>query len=370
MNISDFAEPAPLRDVLGYLVPGAVTVLALAFVTSPVLGRPPLAMFSSAVWDLWALIHLSLFLALSYVVGNLQVRLVEVVEGCVDRSARPSISSKPYCTERFVGSWRSKAMGKGARTDKARVALQAQLEGMGSVKYSDAEYYCLTLTGSGDGRICWAAQSVFAGWTDTRPKREMRVPCKVDPTKMLDLLTSIGQACLVVNELPDLLLYLRLGGHAIIRADLAEQYLPDLLELVEVARSTHAGYVTVGGLPRSKLLRASRGLRRRVLKRDGYCCRACGRSRDNHVDIEMHVHHIRPWGGGLGGLTEEDNLITLCNTCHGGLDPHFDLALYSHIGVDPFRIDMGEEHRELIEGIESYRAIVRALHGEENSECQ
>ena len=262
-------------------------------------------------------------------------------------------------------------MGKGARTDKARVALQAQLEGMGSVKYSDAEYYCLTLTGSGDGRICWAAQSVFAGLTDTRPKRQLRVPCKVDPTKMLDLLTSIGQACLVVNELPDLLLYLQLGGHAIIRADLTEQYLSDLLEPVEVAQTTDAVYVTVGSLPGSKLLKApSKKLRTRVLKRDGYCCRACGRSPHNDVYVDLHVHHIRPWGGGAGGLTEEDNLITLCNTCHGGLDPHFDLALYARIGVDPFRIDMGEEHRELIEGIETYRDIVQDLRGRENSESQ
>ena len=262
-------------------------------------------------------------------------------------------------------------MGREPGADKSREALQAQLEGMRSVKYSDAEYYCLTLTGSGDGRICWAAQSVFAGWTDSRPKRELRVPCKVDPIKMLDLLTSIGQACLVVNELPDLLLYLQLGGHAIIRADLAEQYLADLLEPVEVARSTHAGYVTVRRLPRSKLLKApSRPLRMRVLKRDGYCCRVCGRSPDNHVDIELNVHHIRPWGGGAGGLTEEDNLITLCNTCHGGLDPHFDLALYSRIGVDPFRVGMGEERGELVEGIETYRAIVLSLHGQENSQSQ
>jgi len=262
-------------------------------------------------------------------------------------------------------------MAKEARADKAREAIQAQLEGMGSVKYSVAEYYCLTLTGSGDGSICWAAQSVFAGWTDTTPKRELRVPSKVDPTKMLDLLASIGQACLVVNEPPDLFLYLQLGGHAIVRADIAEQHLSDLLKPVEVVKPTGPGYLGVTTLQRSERVKApSKTLRMRVLKRDGYCCRVCGRSPDDHVDIELHVHHVRPWGRGFGGLTEEDNLITLCNTCHGGLGPHFDPALYSRIGVDPFRIDMGEEHRELIEGIETYRTIVQALHGQENSESQ
>ncbi|WP_090804132.1 HNH endonuclease [Asanoa ishikariensis] len=54
-----------------------------------------------------------------------------------------------------------------------------------------------------------------------------------------------------------------------------------------------------------------------VLTRDGFRCRACGRSPNDHVDLELHVHHIRPWG--MGGLTHPLNLITLCNTCHRGL---------------------------------------------------
>jgi len=48
------------------------------------------------------------------------------------------------------------------------------------------------------------------------------------------------------------------------------------------------------------------------------------------------VHHIKPFSE--GGLTEKNNLITLCKTCHDGLYPHFDYSLYSLIDIekDPY----------------------------------
>jgi Holliday junction DNA helicase RuvB len=49
-------------------------------------------------------------------------------------------------------------------------------------------------------------------------------------------------------------------------------------------------------------------LRRKVLARDGHKCRLCG---SRH---RLHIHHIIPVS--MGGLTELDNLITLCRSCH------------------------------------------------------
>lgn len=69
-----------------------------------------------------------------------------------------------------------------------------------------------------------------------------------------------------------------------------------------------------------------------VLCRDNRRCRVCGRRPDDDVDIVLEVHHIRPWA--KGGATEMSNLITLCHTCHAGLDPHFDRGLFDY--VDPF----------------------------------
>src|SRR5258708_3087035 len=43
----------------------------------------------------------------------------------------------------------------------------------------------------------------------------------------------------------------------------------------------------------------------------------------------LHVHHICPHG--MGGLTELGNLVTLCHTCHGGLDPHYEARLLSMV---------------------------------------
>jgi HNH endonuclease len=60
----------------------------------------------------------------------------------------------------------------------------------------------------------------------------------------------------------------------------------------------------------------------RVLKRDGYRCVVCGRRPADHLDLELHVHHLIPWR--MHGPTAEENLVTLCGTCHKGLDPDFE----------------------------------------------
>ena len=51
-------------------------------------------------------------------------------------------------------------------------------------------------------------------------------------------------------------------------------------------------------------------LRRRVLARDGYCCRRCGNA------ARFEVHHIKPVAH--GGKNELGNLETLCRGCHIG----------------------------------------------------
>jgi 5-methylcytosine-specific restriction endonuclease McrA len=53
---------------------------------------------------------------------------------------------------------------------------------------------------------------------------------------------------------------------------------------------------------------AYRDLHREILKRDGWRCQICGRMED------LQVHHIQKRSK-LGDDAEE-NLITLCATCH------------------------------------------------------
>ena len=63
----------------------------------------------------------------------------------------------------------------------------------------------------------------------------------------------------------------------------------------------------------------------RVLKREGYRCVVCGRRPGDYTDLELHAHHVIPWR--MHGPTSEDNLVTLCGTCHKGLDPDFQPSL-------------------------------------------
>jgi 5-methylcytosine-specific restriction endonuclease McrA len=55
-----------------------------------------------------------------------------------------------------------------------------------------------------------------------------------------------------------------------------------------------------------------RAKRERILVRDAFVCRACGRVVSGH---EANVDHIVPLED--GGSDRDDNLQTLCRSCHG-----------------------------------------------------
>ena len=54
----------------------------------------------------------------------------------------------------------------------------------------------------------------------------------------------------------------------------------------------------------------------RVMLRDHFRCRLCGRSPATCHGLELHIDHIKPWSG--GGETVEENLQTLCSDCNHG----------------------------------------------------
>jgi 5-methylcytosine-specific restriction endonuclease McrA len=61
--------------------------------------------------------------------------------------------------------------------------------------------------------------------------------------------------------------------------------------------------------------RLNQRMRWRVLSRDGFRCRACGRSPDSD-GVALHVDHVEPLS--RGGLSQIDNLQTLCDDCNFG----------------------------------------------------
>jgi HNH endonuclease/Homing endonuclease associated repeat len=60
----------------------------------------------------------------------------------------------------------------------------------------------------------------------------------------------------------------------------------------------------------------SLALRFFVMRRDRFCCVACGRSPSAVPSLILEVDHVFPWS--MGGETIEENLQTLCFDCNRG----------------------------------------------------
>lgn len=245
-----------------------------------------------------------------------------------------------------------------------RQRLEAVVERMRIV--DDAfEYYAFTLTADLQGNPVFEYQSQWVGQGSKR-MRELRAASLVHPHNMRHLWTEIGQASVVVTDAETMAVYLRIGGNALIADDVAKQYLPDLLEPRECVPSPLGqGPRSLSQVPQSALNHApTQKLRTDVLRRDGFRCQGCGRRPADHVDITLHVHHVRPYGD--GGLTEASNLLTLCSTCHQGLKPDFDMtlleltpgALADEDALGELAQDDGAKFRE---GVRRYRDKIAAL---------
>jgi hypothetical protein len=188
-------------------------------------------------------------------------------------------------------------------------------------------YYALTIL-LGDRRE--PEFSCFTGWvgfTEESPRREIRKASLVHADRMLKGWRKLGEPGMVVNTADDFSLFFAFGGHAVVEQTLAESVVPEWLAPAVSVHVGEFGFASPEMLPPGAMQRAPTPKHRmRIIQRDNYRCRVCGRSPNDHVDLELHVHHVRPWA--VGGVTEDGNLITLCHTCHNGLDPHFEFALF------------------------------------------
>ena len=223
---------------------------------------------------------------------------------------------------------------------------------------SKVKYYAITFLGTCKGKIEYGVQTQWIGWADDKPGREIRQASIVNAEYIAKLWIEIGEDYLVVNSPNGLLLFFRFGGNALIKKELAEKHLDFILAPMETAFDGSFGFKSISNMPDHGFKRAPRPKHRmRVLQRDQYRCRICGRSPDNYTDIELHVHHIRPWSH--GGLTEDDNLITLCDTCHDGLEPHEEHSLFSMIFPKKWDSDKDLRSRKYYEGVHQYRQAAR-----------
>jgi len=189
------------------------------------------------------------------------------------------------------------------------------------------DYFAITIFLNEHGNPEHTLFSEWAGYTEDHPPREMRQASIVHADRMVYAWRESGESAMVVNTADDFILFFAFGGNAVVEEKIAMAIVPKWLAPNTVAHVGERGFVAISALPGSALKRAtSTKHRMRIIQRDNFRCRVCGRSPNDHTDVELHVHHIRPWAS--GGITEDTNLITLCHTCHNGLDPHFDVALY------------------------------------------
>ncbi len=170
--------------------------------------------------------------------------------------------------------------------------------------------------------------SQWAGYKDIEKHIEIRVPRPIDGELMKEELSKLGEPPMIINSRKEYSIYFFFGGHGLIKKGVFEELFGDKKD-VGSFKVGHYGFIEVTDEDIKRSKKAPSKMRGRVMKRDDRRCRICGRRPDDYEDLELHVHHIKPYSE--DGLTIEDNLITLCNTCHDGLEPHMDESLFEYL---------------------------------------
>lgn len=220
------------------------------------------------------------------------------------------------------------------------------------------DYYALTLHGDTNGRLYHSMYSHWVGFADQEHRIELREASIIYADRLVKLFREIGERCVIVDTPSDFEVYFLVGGHAVVEATLARTVIDDWLKAEPVVAHGALGFVSVDTLPKTATNRAPTAkMRMEVLKRDGYRCQVCGRRSVDHVDVELHVHHIRPWA--VGGLSTPKNLITLCHTCHKGLEPHYEQSLYGLIRESGAYGSLDDHGSAYWEGVRHYVEITR-----------
>lgn len=215
-------------------------------------------------------------------------------------------------------------------------------------------YHALSLTAHADGPCMVGSMNTrWIGWADAKRRVELRVSDPVS-IRYADKLEQCGVSWLYVVFDLDVLLFMRAGGAALVERALAEEYFPRIVEPAEAYLYGRSGFVEEGLLARgARSRRATAARRKAILARDRGRCRLCRRDPKDFIDMELEVHHIRPWAE--GGTTDPTNLITLCRRCHKALKPHFDRKLFDLVEQNDGSL------RKLGEQTASYRDATKRL---------
>lgn len=231
----------------------------------------------------------------------------------------------------------------------SRINSQSSLE-------TPEEVHALSLTALGDSICVEILGTIWAG--KSGGGKEIR---RARPHKDTDPWNLLKERWIRIEHRSHLLEFLTSGGHALINQEVIYTWWPELFAPTECFRYDQ-GVPFLGNdyLPPGAEERYPPPLiRRRVFARDDYRCRICGHSPEDHSAIKLEIHHVVEHA--LGGLTIENNLLTLCKNCHETAtppDPWLRGDMFDRIVVAASRF-----HRQSHEqGVADYRTwVARAL---------
>jgi hypothetical protein len=205
-------------------------------------------------------------------------------------------------------------------------SIDEKLAGLRNV-LPESKYYLICLLADEKLAAYIEMTSHWTGWSDAEMQVEIRAPSVVNANYLVDFWNQIEVPYCVVNIVDEMGVFMIAGGNGIVNTETADLILTEHLSDHPVVRTGRTGFKSQKYLDGNTFQRSpSPKKRMAIFKRDEKKCRICGRKPENNSDIELHIHHIRPWS--KRGVTDPDNLITLCHTCHKGLDPHDDESLF------------------------------------------
>ena len=197
-------------------------------------------------------------------------------------------------------------------------------------KPSGSDYYLVSVKPSSDN-ITYA--SFFSVWNSSKTdKHEERRIDTVQPEIVIRCFASDDQKVAIIDDVPSLYDLVNIGGHGLIEKNVMTNNWSEVL-VPKLTVATHGqGMIAYDSLPPKQKERVARNAyRMEIFARDFCQCRICGSSPDDSPHVTLEVHHIKPWEE--GGMTEPDNLITLCHACHSGIKAIDRSLLYKKIGI-------------------------------------
>lgn len=187
---------------------------------------------------------------------------------------------------------------------------QRMIQEIHAARERDDRWLLVHLTGGADGTIKLGSDTVFEGFKDSRELRGPRWRTLSSAQEFFD----VGYSGLVAGELTAYLLFRKLLGKnvpkgVIMHLDAVHRWAPQCAETTATVNSVR-GFLDPQ-IQQNRGLGAKRPGRVTRARLTSGGCYLCG------SDLELTLHHLIPRE--MGGATEEENLLSVCRTCHDAI---------------------------------------------------